>query len=56
MTDREQELLEALRALLRVTDRTAAMLEEECPALAEVGYWLRDDKDAYERARALCGE
>ena len=30
-------------------------LEEESPGLAEVGYWGRDQKDAYARAKKLFG-
>lgn len=50
---RTTECLEALAALVKLTERTAQMLEEAAPDLAEVGYWSRQDKFVLERARAI---
>jgi hypothetical protein len=52
MTERT-ELLEALVNLFRLCERTARMLEEEAPDLAEVGYWTGAEKAAFERARRI---
>src|SRR5262249_8258238 len=53
---RETMLLEALARLLRVSDETVRRVEENCPGLAEVGYWSRDEKDAYDRAKQIVAE
>jgi hypothetical protein len=52
MTERT-ELLEALVNLFRLCERTARMLEEAAPDLAEVGYWSSAEKGAFERARRI---
>jgi hypothetical protein len=34
--------------------KTPALLEQEAPNLAEVGYCNRQDRDVYDAAKALC--
>jgi hypothetical protein len=50
----EKELHDLCCALFRLLDRTAQMLEEESPALAEIGYWSAEEKAVYETAKTLC--
>jgi hypothetical protein len=45
-----KQLLDLVERLARLTERTAGLLEEAAPGLAQAGYWSPEERDTFNTA------